>query len=158
MPNRLIAAFVVLAGSGAAFAAHAEADLFVGHWQWNRAESTPIPGGAPPKELILNIIRADPARMQCTVTVTDNKGQKHVQSFMGTGDGKAAPLIGAPPGTQESFKVTATAIETRSTSGDGGSDHATCKVSGDHKKLTCRGVESDGKGHTTNYVDVYDRR
>jgi hypothetical protein len=25
------------------------------------------------------------------------------------------------------------------------------------KKMTCKGVLSDGKGNTTNYVDVFDR-
>ena len=30
-------------------------------------------------------------------------------------------------------------------------------VSADHQKMTCKGVLTDGAGHSASYVDVYDR-
>ena len=39
----------------------------------------------------------------------------------------------------------------------GRSDTQTCMVSANRKQMTCKGVLSDGQGHSVSYVDVYDR-
>jgi hypothetical protein len=147
----------VLALSGAAFAARADSPIFVGTWHWNPKESTTAPGEPLPQQVVLTIASADKARVQWSVTTVDNKSVKTVKSFAGTGDGKPTPVTG-DPGTTGSFTVTATTMESVYTSADGGTDRASCSVSSDRKKLTCHGTESDGKGHSANYTDVYDRQ
>jgi hypothetical protein len=153
----VVAAFA-LAACGALFAATAQSPPFVGQWQWNRAESSSQASGAPPRQQVLAIASADRARVQWSMTIVDAQGQQHVESFTGTGDGKPVQVSGAPEATQGSFTVTATALESHYTSRDGSSDHASCTLSPDRKKMTCRGTESDGKGHANTYVDVYDRK
>jgi hypothetical protein len=157
MPNRLIAAVLALAVSGAATAARADSPLFVGKWHWNPKESSTAPGEPLPRDVVLNIANADKTRVQWTVTTVDGKGAQTVKSFAGTGDGKSAPIAG-DPGTTGAFTLTDTAMESVYASADGGTDRSTCSVSSDRRKLTCRGTESDGKGHSTNYTDVYDRQ
>ena len=156
MSNRLIAA-LILAACAAAGAAYADAGPFVGEWHWNQAESQTAPGEAAPKDIVLNIASADAAHVQWTVTVTEANGQQHVESVSATGDGKPAQITGSPPGTTQAFTVTPTSLQNVFSAPDGSSDRASCTVSPDRKKLTCRGVESDGKGHSANYVDVFDR-
>ena len=157
MSARLIAA-LILAACGAAGAAYADAGPFVGQWHWNQAESQMAPGETAPKEIVLNIASADAAHVQWTLTVTAANGQQQVESVAATGDGKAVQVPGSPPRTMRAFTVTPTSLQDAFTGPDGSSDHATCTVSPDRKKLTCRGVESDGKGHSANYVDVFDRQ
>ncbi len=151
----LIAAMLVLLLGSATLAADG---AFVGQWHWNHAEST-VPAGAPlPKDIILNITSATPQNVTWTVTVIDQQGQQHVESFSGSGDGKPGKLTGGAPGMSAASTVAATTFETVFTNEDGSTDRSTCSVSGDRKKMTCRGVESDGKGQTANYTDVYERR
>jgi hypothetical protein len=157
MPNRLIAAVLALAVVGAATAARADSPLFVGKWHWNPTESTTAPGDPLPRDVVLNIIGADKAHVQWSVTTIDNKGAQTVKSFAGTGDGKPGPIAG-DPGTTGAFTLAGTTMESVYTSADGGVDRSTCSVSSDRKKMTCRGTESDGKGHSANYTDVYDRQ
>ena len=157
MRNRLIAAALALAVSGAAIAARADQPLFVGKWHWNPKESSTAPGEPLPRDVVLNIASADKARMQWSVTTIDAKGAQTVKSFAGTGDGKPGPIAG-DPGTTGAFKLADTTMESVYTSADGGTDRSTCSVSSDRKKMTCRGTESDGKGHSANYTDVYDRQ
>jgi hypothetical protein len=40
---------------------------------------------------------------------------------------------------------------------DGSSERALCSLSGDGKTMTCHGTENDGKGHTLDYTDIYER-
>jgi hypothetical protein len=159
MRNRVaVAAAIVLAGCSVALIARAEANLFVGEWHWNKAESSGLPGEPPPRDEVLTIGSADMARVQWTVTTVDAQGQQHTETFTGTGDGKAAQIPGAPEGTMHAFTVTGHSLEALYTSKDGSSDRSSCELSKDGKKMTCRGTESDGKGHSANYVDVYDRK
>jgi hypothetical protein len=158
MSNRLIAALIIVACAAAGAAAYADAGPFVGEWHWNQAESQTPPGETPPKDIVLKIASADVAHVQWTVTATDASGQQHVDSISATGDGKTSQITGSPPGTTRAFTVTPTSLQDVFIGPDGSSDRATCTVSPDRKKLTCRGVESDGKGHSANYVDVFDRR
>jgi hypothetical protein len=81
-----------------------------------------------------------------------------VQSFNGTGDGKPVPVTGSPDASTGAFTVTAATLDSVYTNRDGSTDRASCSLSADRKKMTCRGTESDGKGHSASYVDVYDRK
>jgi hypothetical protein len=157
MPHRLIAALLALAALSMTPAARADAPMFVGKWHWNPKESSTAPGEPLPRDVVLNITSADKARVQWSVTTIDNKGAQTVKSFVGTGDGKAGPVTG-DPGTTGAFTLADTTMESVYTSADGSTDRATCSVSSDRKKMTCRGAESDGKGHSTNYTDVYNRQ
>src|SRR5689334_6418139 len=97
MPNRLIAAGLALAVSGAAIAAaRADTSLFVGKWHWNPRESSTAPGDPVPRDVVLNITSAEKARVQWSVTTVDGKGAQTVKSFVGTGDGKPTPVTGDP--------------------------------------------------------------
>jgi hypothetical protein len=158
MQRRMVAAALALIAYGAQTAAGAESSPLVGRWHWNAAQSTATPGEPPPREVLLVIESASPAHMQWSLTLVDAAGGQHKKSFSGTGDGKAIAVSGAVPGTMGAFTVTATAFDSVYTSPDGGSDRSTCSLSPDGRKLTCRGTDSDGQGHSTPYVDVYDRQ
>lgn len=156
MPRKLMAAAAVaLSFSTAALAA--DEGAFAGEWHWNKAESSVIPGEPLPREVVLRIASATPARVQWTLTRTDADGSQHTESFSGSGGGQAGPVTGAPD-TTGAFTVTASTLEASYQSKDGNTDRTSCTLSADRKKMTCRGTESDGKGHSMNYVDVYDRR
>lgn len=156
MSIRSIVGLSTLAACAALAAAAAEPSPFVAEWHWNKAASTSVPGEPLPREVVLNITSADAAHVEWTLTTIDEKGARDVQSFSGTGDGK--PGAGSPDGSTRAFTVTATTLDSVDQYADGGADRASCSLSADRKKLTCRGTESDGKGHSVSYVDVYDRK
>ncbi len=162
MHHRLAAAVIALAiaGPAAASAQPAPAQTpFIGKWHWNRAESTSlISGEAVPNDVVLAIASADRGRVRWTLTAVDAKGETHVQSFDGRGDGSAAPVAGAPDGAMASFTVTPTGFQGHYTNRDGSSERTDCTVSADRAKMSCRGTEADAKGRTRAYTDVYDRR
>jgi hypothetical protein len=160
MPGRwsAVAAILVLALCSAASTAHAQSP-FVGQWRWNKAESSEMPPGeAAPNDVVLVITAADPARVQWSLTAVDAKGDAQVQSFSGTGNGTAAPIAGSPDGAVAAYTVTPTAVQAVHTSRDGSVERTSCAVSPDGRKLTCHGTESDGRGNTRGFQDVYDRR
>jgi hypothetical protein len=150
------AAAAALSVSSAALGAD-DTGVFAGEWHWNKAESTVIPGEPLPREVVLRIANASPARVQWTLTRTDADGSQHAESFAGSGGGQPGPITGAPD-TTGAFTVTASTLEASYQSKDGSTDRTSCTLSADRRKMTCRGTESDGKGHSMNYVDVYDRR
>jgi len=154
MRIRSLAAGLLTLAASAAMAA--DPSPFVGEWHWNKTASTSVPGEPLPREVVLNIASADRAHVQWTLTTVDDKGASDVQSFTGTGDGK--PITGSPDGATRAFTVTPATLDSVYRYPDGGSDSASCSLSADRKKLTCRGSESDGKGHSATYVDVYDRK
>ena len=139
-------------------AAFAQAPAFVANWYWNRTQSTVAPGEDLPSSVVLAITAAETGRVQWTLTGTDAKGAKHAETYSGTGDGKPAPVIGAPPGTMASFTVSPTTMTASYTNTDGSSEHTSCTLSPDHRQMICAGADNDGKGHTSNYRDVYDRQ
>jgi hypothetical protein len=150
---------VALALCGAASAARAQSTPFVGQWRWNKAESSGMaPGETMPNDVVLAIAAADPARVQWTLTAVDAKGETHVQSFSGPGNGGSAPITGSPDGAVGSYTVTPTSVQAVHTSRDGSVERTSCAVSTDGRKLICHGTESDGRGQTRNFQDVYDRR
>jgi hypothetical protein len=140
-----------------AFAADDAAGAFAGEWHWNKGESSVIPGEPLPREVVLRIASATPARVQWTLTRTDADGSPHTESFAGSGGGQPGPITGAPD-TTGAFTVTVSTLDASYQSKDGSTDRTSCTLSSDRRKMTCRGTESDGKGHSMNYVDVYDRR
>ena len=101
---------------------------------------------------------ADVAHVVWHLTTTDEKGEHQSQSFDGTGDGKPVPIPGATDGATQASTVTATTIENTFTNRDGSSERESCSLSPDRKRMTCRGTDSDGKGHNFTYIDVYDRK
>jgi hypothetical protein len=155
--NRTIAV-ACLVWAAAATPALAQAPAFVGSWHWNRAESTVAAGEQLPNDVVLAIATAETGRVQWTLTGTDAKGAKHVESYNGTGDGKPAAVAGAPQGTTAAFTVTPTTMTAAYSNTDGGAEHTTCTLSTDRRKMVCAGTDSDGKGHTSTYRDVYDRQ
>jgi hypothetical protein len=159
MHRLLTAGALALALAAAApLAFGADAPGWVGRWHWNASESTATPGEVPPRDVLLVIESVSPAHVQWNLTIIDSAGGRHEQSFNGSGDGKPAAVAGAPPGTTGAITVTATAYEAVYTNTDGSSDRSTCSLSADGKKMTCRGTDSDGKGHSVPYTDVYDRQ
>ncbi len=137
--------------------AHAEDMRFVGTWHWSKTESTTIPGEPLPRDITLSIAEAVSGKLKWTVTEIDPGGGKHVESFDGAPDGKPRPLQGGDGQTTAAFTMTEGAISAVFTAPDGGSDSWSCTISSDGRKMTCKGAESDGKGHSQPYADVYDR-
>jgi hypothetical protein len=153
------AKFLAFAGlvAVAAGPAFGQSGGFTGKWRWNMGQSTMVPGEPPPKAIILEIAQAAGGKLKWTVTETDPSGQPHVESFDGVADGKQRPLQGGEGQTTASFTITDSGLSASFKSPDGASDSWTCSVSGDSRQMTCRGTESDGKGHSEPYTDVYDR-
>lgn len=158
MRLRSIVAGLLIAAAGVAAAAAAEPTPFVGEWHWNGAESANVPGEPLPREVVLDITSADAAHVVWTLTIVDEKGEPHRQSFSGPGDGKPAPVTGSTDGSEGAFTVTPATLDIVYTYRGGASDRSSCTLSADRRKMTCRGTENDGKGHAAGYVDVYDRK
>jgi len=158
MQRHGIAGALALAAISAPFGAQADAPGLVGRWHWNPAQSSSTPGEAPPQDVLLVIESASPAHLRWQLTIVDPTGGRHTQSYDGSGDGKPAAVSGAPPGTTGALKVTGNSYEAVYTNADGSSDRSSCSLSPDRQKLTCRGTDSDGKGHSMAYTDVYDRQ
>lgn len=151
------AAVYALAAACILSAAYAQSASFVGQWHWSRTESTTTPGRPPPRFVVLSITAAEPGRVQWTLNGTDAKGQQHVQSFAGTGDGTPAPVAGAPNGTMASFTVTIGSMTMSYASRDGSSERSSCTITVNDNKMICQGTETDAKGKTESFRDVYDR-
>jgi hypothetical protein len=138
-------------------AASAESNRFVGHWHWNAAQSMIPPDEPTPREVTADITSADGARIAWTASLTDHMGQKRVETFEGLPDGSFGPVQGAGDGTTAAFTLANGVLQSTFRHPSGGSDTQSCTPSTDDRRLTCRGTWSDGKGHTTAYIDVYDR-
>ncbi|HXZ00084.1 MAG TPA: hypothetical protein VEI03_08790 [Stellaceae bacterium] len=158
MQRLVIAAALALAAVSAPLSTRADAPGLVGRWHWNPSQSTSVPGETPPRDVLMVIQSASPARVQWELTIVDSAGARHVQSFSGSGDGKPAPVSGAPQGTTGALTVSATSYEAVYSNPDGSTDRSTCSLSADRQKLTCKGTDNDGKGHSAPYTDVYDRQ
>jgi hypothetical protein len=151
------AALALIVGSLVPTASSAQQPSLVGQWHWNRNESTVTPNRPPPNSVVLIITAAEPARMQWTLTATDAKGQKHIESFIGTGNGTPAPVSGAPEGTVAAFTVTNSRMAVSYNNRDGSGERTTCSIAMNPGKMVCQGDETDGKGGTSSFRDVYDR-
>ena len=154
--NRLRSSTVVVGLCAALIAssAWAEGSPFVGRWHWNRAQST-LPADEPgPDDLISEISRADGGHVTWSITILAPDGRSHVVMF-------DAPANGEPhrisSDTSASARLAGDALQATFSGPGGRSDAQTCSVSADRRQMTCKGVLTDGHGHTVNYVDVYDR-
>jgi hypothetical protein len=145
---------VLIAGS-----AWADSNPFVGRWHWNRAQSTMPPGEPVPTDITAEISRADSAHLQWSLTVLapqgePDAGQPNVETFDAPANGEFYPVSSD---TTAAFRLAGSTLEATFKGPTGETDTLTCTLAADQKKMTCRGVLSDGKDHTTSYVDVYDR-
>jgi len=148
---------VVIMGLCAALgvsSAWADSGPFVGRWHWNRAQSTMPPGEPVPNDVTAEIARADSAHLKWSLTVLDSQGQSNVETFDAPANGEFYPVSSD---TTAAFRLTGTTLQGTFKGPAGQTDDLTCTVAVDQKKMTCSGVLSDGKGHATNYADVYDR-
>jgi len=154
--NRLRSSTVVVGLCAALIAssAWAEGSPFVGRWHWNRAQSTLPPDEPAPVDLISEISRADGDYVTWSITIVAPDGRSHVVMF-------GAPANGEPhrisSDTSASARLAGDALQATFNGPSGRSDAQTCSVSADQRQMTCKGVLADGRGHTVNYVDVYDR-
>lgn len=138
----------------AATAAWAEDSSFVGRWHWNPAQSTLPPGEPAPKDVVGEISRADGASVTWSVTIVTPDDKQHVVTFKADPSGDAQRISSD---TTASARVGGETLQATFNGPDGQSDTQTCTVSADRTQMTCRGVLSDGQGHSVTYLDVYDR-
>jgi len=133
---------------------HSESRSFVGRWHWNRAQSTLPPGEPAPNDLISEISRADGNYVTWSVTIVTADGQPHVVTLDAAANGESRRISSD---TTASARLTGDRLEATFKGPTGRSDAQTCTVSTNQQQMTCRGVLTDGRGHTVSYVDVYDR-
>jgi hypothetical protein len=135
-------------------AANADDNLFVGRWHWNRALSTLPPGEPVPADLITDIARADTTHVRWSVTVTNAQGLPAMRSFDIPGNGEFYPIGG---NTAAAVGLVDGALEATFNGPDNESDHLSCRLSMQGKRMTCSGQVSSGGSQPDPYVDVYDR-
>ena len=138
----------------AANAAWAESSPFVGRWHWNRAQSTLPPGDPLPNDLVSDISQADGAGVRWSVTIVTPDGQRHVVTFEAGARGESQRISSD---TTASARLTDDTLQATFNGPSGRLDAQICTVSADRQQMTCRGVLTDEKGLTVNYVDIYDR-
>jgi hypothetical protein len=100
------------------------------------------------------ISRADSVHVKWSLTVLDPQGQQNVETFDAVANGEFYPISSD---TTAAFRLTGDTIQATFQGPAGQMDTLTCTLAAGQKKMTCKGVLSDGKGNTTNYVDVFDR-
>jgi hypothetical protein len=143
----LLAGGMARAGSGS----------FVGRWHWDKAQSSSIPGEPAPRDIVLNIADMSGGALKWTLTEIDPEGGEHKESFDGKSDGTPTPVTGAGGPMTAAFTLTGATLKAVFKSPDGSSDSWSCALAPDGSKMNCQGLESDGKGHSAGYTDVYDR-
>jgi len=138
----------------AAGAACAEDSPFVGRWHWNQAQSTLPPGEPAPKDVVNEISRADGQSVSWSVTIVAPDNQRHVVAFEAEPGGDARRVSND---TTAAARMADETLQATFNGPAGQTDTQTCTVSTNRKQMTCKGVLSDGQGHSVSYVDVYDR-
>ena len=141
-------------GLGAALAvstAYAQDSPLIGRWHWNQAQSTLPPGATAPKDVVSDISQADGA-VSWSVTIVTPDDQTQVMRFKA---GAEPERVGRD--TTAMARLSGDTLQAMFSGDAGQSDTLTCTVSANHEKMTCKGVLSDGKGHSVSYVDVYDK-
>jgi hypothetical protein len=137
--------------------ARAGSGSFVGGWHWDKAQSSSIPGEPAPRDIVLDITDMSGGALKWTLTEIDPQGGKHTESFDGKSDGTPTPVTGAGGPTTAAFTLAGATLKAVFKSPDGSSDSWSCALAPDGRKMNCQGMESDGKGHSAGYTDVYDR-
>jgi hypothetical protein len=114
-----------------------------------------VPPGEPAlNDVMAEISRADSTHLQWSLTISAAQGQPRVEAFDAPANGEFYPISSD---TTAAFRLTNSTLQATFNGPTGQTDALTCTLATDQRKMTCRGVLSDGKGHTVNYVDVYDR-
>ena len=154
--NRIRSTAVIMGVSLAlaASAAWAESSPFVGRWHWNRAESTLPPDEPFPNDLVNEISQADDSAVRWSVTIVTSDGQRHVVTFEATAGGESQRISSD---TTASARLTGDTLQATFNGPAARLDAQTCTVSANRQQMTCRGVLTDEKSLTVNYVDIYDR-
>jgi hypothetical protein len=137
-----------------AASALADGSPFVGRWHWNQAQSTTPPGEPAPTDVTAEIARADAAHVKWSLTVVAAPGAPTVETFDAPANGEFYPVSSD---TTAAFRLSGNTLQANFKGLTGETDALTCNLASDGKKMTCSGVLNDAQGHTTNYVDVYDR-
>ena len=138
----------------AAGSAWAESSSLLGRWHWNGAQSTMPPGEPVPTDLTVEISRVDSTHVKWSLNVLAAQGRKNVEAFDTPANGEFYPVSSD---TTAAFRLAGSTLQGTFKGRAGQTDDLTCTVAVDQKKMTCSGVMSDGKGHTTKYADVYDK-
>lgn len=128
---------------------------FVGHWHWNKTQSSLPPGETPPEDMVADIMRVDNAHVRWSVTVTDAQGKKDVESFDAPANGEFYPIS---TGATASFRLSGEELDAVFKGPGDETDSLNCTVAGDRSKMTCKGTLSQAGGKSASYVDVYDRK
>ena len=151
---RLTSVSVGLCVALMAGSAWADSSPFVGKWHWNRAESVLPPGEPVPNDVTAEISRADAMHLKWSLTILADQGQQNIETYDAPANGEFYPVSSD---TTAAFRLTGNTIQATFKGSSGETDTLTCTLATDQKKMTCPGTLADGKGHTTNYVDVFDR-
>jgi hypothetical protein len=112
------------------------------------------PGEPVPNDVTVEISRADSTHLKWSLTVLASQGQPNVETFDAPANGEFYPISSD---TAAAFLLTGSTLQATFKGPTEQMDTLTCALAADQKKMTCKGVLSDGEGRTTNYVDVYDR-
>ena len=139
--------FALVAGT-----AWADDNPFIGKWHWNPGQSTLPPGATTPKDVVSEISQAAGGPVTWSVTIVTPDDQRHVMTFKA---GAAPERVASD--TTASAHLSGDTLQATFNGDAGQSDALTCTVSANRNQMTCQGVLSDGRGHSVNYVDVYDR-
>jgi len=107
-----------------------------------------------PNDITVDISRADSIHVKWSLTVLAAQGQSTVETFDAVANGEFYPISSD---TTAAFRLTGNTLEVTFKGPTGQTDALTCTLAANQKKMTCTGVLSDGAGHATNYVDVFDR-
>jgi len=153
----LLAVLLLSAGEGSA----AERPTSIlGKWRFNAAESELLPGEAPPKELVMEVTQDDGVKFRWTATVKMPDGASGVTRFDGAIDGKAYPIDGRP-GSTSSFAWTPDGSLKQVSESSAGIAVEVCSFTGGNahitaRKMTCATRQTDSRGRSASYVEVFD--
>jgi hypothetical protein len=153
----MLAALSAALAASSGSPADAQTASFIGRWHWDKAQSSSVPGEPAPRDIQLNITALSLGALAWTLNEVDPQGGKHSESFNGKPDGTAFPVVGAGDQTTAAFTLAGNTLKAMFKSQDGATDSWSCAETPDGGKMKCQGTESDGKGHTAGYTDVYDR-
>src|SRR5260221_1114644 len=104
------------------------------------------PGEPVPNDVTAEISRADGTHLKWSLTVLASQGQPNVETFDAPANGEFYPVSSD---TTAAFRLSGSTLQATFKGPAGQTDALTCAVAADQKTMTCRGVLSDGEGHTT---------